>query len=949
MLKCMKKIGISALVIMSILINMISVSAENKAYTLSDGAMVLNGLGILSSTADDIMTSKLTRGEAAQIIYNIVKYGYEEKGNGFNNSAWKDDFFGELSQDLKTPPESTKSEFSDIHENNEYYNAITFVSSVGLMSKDENGSFNAENEVQYIDAVKILADLMNYSKLAQLYGGYPKGYEKLSSQFGLNFSVKYDDTITTDDFARMVYKCFDIKIANIEYTTGNMFKVTYDDDKTFLSELLGLNVVRGRLTDNGISSLIDESTIGEKNIAVDDKILGVKDGCEYIRNYLGYEIGCYYMNDKHDNSPIAVYAHPTSGNGTVSFSIEDFKSITKSEITYDGNNGREKKIKLEQGYKAVINGMAENSVSNSSFDFDYGTITIVENKSGKNDLILVEGYKSCFIQNVDKTNNIIYNKAAKDKTGSAIKLNDYDYITITDAEGNKRNTAELNANAVIDVARTKNSIKIIICSESTSITPISVDKDEMAINTEDLEYKVTKSFLNSYNTLTIKTGTLYNVYLNNNGQIAWLEEKGQSSWIAAYLSNSWLDESGSDCYIKVYTELGELTSYKLSEKTRIIDETDFESNYSPDKAYQKIKGKYGLIRIKEYDDTVKQIELPLSKASLAKSNDRLFKMYANDDVWTNGISFDKNAFWSSNSIILSIPSDKSNEKGYSIKKPSKVFTNTTKHNVEAYGIDKNSKASKYFITLASSKTELDENTPAFVISDITEAYDEDENEVYYSVKGLKTNENNITEIKISLKSGLMDGIKSPIQIQTDTYKLEKGDVIRYTVDGDGWVDYAELIFDANGTNPVFPTGIKGCLCGSDGKAPTDNSRVGNPYGVTFNGTIGSIQYTQNSGMRIMYGYVLHYKDDIITLTTQDVLNNGYDESEDESGNTYTESYVFNPVSVAYINYDEKTYAPYKANKNIIKDYMNYPSCSRALFLVNYGMVRVAVIMDGEAK
>ena len=94
---------------------------------------------------------------------------------------------------------------------------------------------------------------------------------------------------------------------------------------------------------------------------------------------------------------------------------------------------------------------------------------------------------------------------------------------------------------------------------------------------------------------------------------------------------------------------------------------------------------------------------------------------------------------------------------------------------------------------------------------------------------------------------------------------------------------------------------------------------------------------------------MNYKDDIITLTTQDVLNNGYDESEDESGNTYTESYVFNPVSVAYINYDEETYAPYKANKNIIKDYMNYPSCSRALFLVNYGMVKTAVIMDGEAK
>lgn len=934
------------------MVSALTINAEEAVYQLSSGAKVLSGLGIIENTADDIMMSNITRGDVAQILYNISKFGEKEKSD-FNESQWEDDFFGELSQDLKVPEEQKAAEFGDVQENNAYFEAVSYVTTTGLMSGAEEGRFNIDGEVTYIEAVKIILDMVGYSKIAEVYGGYPTGYKQILSNENIGIIKSYDELMTYDDFAKFLYACFDLQIPKLKISDGS-YEITYNENETFLSKKLGLNILKGRVTDNGITNLLSESVIGEDSIAIDDMVLNVGEDCEYIRTYLGYQVVCYYTNSEHEEAPVAVYAEKIKETENIVFNIEDFEELTKTNISYiKPETGKLVNTKLSQGYKMIVNGMAEDSYNNGTFDFDYGTITLTKSKSGNFDIIIVEGYNSCFVMNVDKTENIIYNKIADSKENNYYNLDDYEYVTVVNTEGVERSFAEIDENDVLDISENDNIIKIVITeNKQDEITVKNVDNEENEVSDGEKNYELSNSFTEGYASNNILVGKVYTVYLNNANQIVWAEvSSALSEWTAAYLIKSYLDDesaTGMDYCMKVYTENGAFDTYVLSEKVKLSDTEDISYNQPAEAIYERIKAYSGLIRIKLYEDKVKQIELPLESAENVKSDDRLFKMFQSDGIWTNGVSFGKNAFWNTDSVVMSVPADKNDVNKYAIQSVG-IFRNTTTHAVDAYGIDPKSKVSKYFVTSSSKATTFSETTPVMVVSKITQECD-DEGEIYYLINGLNSNGTNITSIKVPIDENIMENVKAPYRALNTVYDVEIGDVIRYTLDSDGFVSYMEIIFDANAENPLYPNEVKGWLCGSDGKAPTDTTRVANPYVVTHEGTLYYAQldgYGQNQGMRIIYGWVENYRDGVITINTQSPIG-GFDKTLENNGKSYSESYVYNPTSVTYVNYLGKTCTPINTNKSIIRDYENYASrCSRVLILTNYGSVKAAVFMDGE--
>lgn len=932
--------------------NMVSVMAAEEAesnYQLSTGAKVLYGLGLIESTADDIMTANITRGDIALILQKISKFG-EKEVNNFNENQWKDDFFGELSQDLKVPKEQKAAEFGDVQENNKYYDAVTYVTTFGLMDEVEKGNFNVDGEVTYIEAVKIVLDMLGYKKVAEVYGGYPAGYKQILADNNIRFSKEYDTLMTNDDFARFLYASFDMEIPKFRMVNGS-YEITYDKRETFLSKKLGLNIIKGRVTDNGVSSLLSQSDLGGDSIAIDDMVLNISENAEYIRSLLGYQVACYYTNSMHEDSAVVMYAEKIKEDDNITFDISEFEEISKTNISYL-LNGKVKNVKLSQGYNMIINSMAEDSYSRENFDFDYGTVTLSKNNSGEFDLVIIEGYNSAYVMNVNKTENIIYNRLSKNIDENSIDLDNYEYVSIVNYEGVERTFAEIDAGDILDISENDNIIKIVITeSKQGKVNVKTIDREENEISDGETKYKLTKSFFESYSSPEITIGKTYNVYFNNIGQICWIDISGAlSDWKGAYLIKAYEKEYGDGYCMKAYTEDGALNTFDLSQKVKFSDADDNYFYQEAEHINDKLKNYSGFVRIKLLDDKVRQIELPLDNASKAKTNDRLFKTFKSDKVWTNGVSFNDSAFWNSNSVVMSVPKNKGDLTKYSIQSVS-IFKNTTTHAVDAYGVDPKSKVSKYFITSSSQSTTFNENTPVMVVSKITQECN-DEDEIYYLINGLNSNANNITSIKVLESEDIMNNVKAPFRDLTDVYNVEAGDVIRYTLDSDGYVNYLEIIFDANAKNKLYSNEVNGWLCGSDGKKPTDSSRMGNPYVVTHTGELYGEQlggYGQNQGMRIIYGWVENYKDGVITVTTESPIG-GIDKELEAKGMSYSESYVFNPSSVTYVNYLGKTCTPMKTNNSVIRDYENYSSgCSRVLILTNYGSVKAAVFMDGEMK
>lgn len=947
--KTMKRIY-ALLVAVVISLNMLPAMAEGESeYQLSVGAKVLCGLGLLDSTADDVMLSSITRGDVAEYLYRIAVYGLEETDE-FNENLWKDDFFGELSQDLKVPKAEQAAGFGDVQENNDYYDAVNYVTVTGLMTPESDGSFNVDGEVSYIEAVKIIFDMLGYESVAKSNGGYPVGYKKLLAGEGIDIGKGYDEALTNDDFAKLLYACFDVQIPIIKLVNGS-YEISYDEDKTLLSDKLGLNIIKGRVTDNGISSLLDKSTIGKDSIAIDGMTMSVGEDASYICSFLGYRVACYYTNSKHDGAPCAVYAEKIKEDENITFEIKDFEALTKNSISYLTST-RVKNVKLEQGYSMIVNAMAEKSFSADCFDYDYGTVTIAKNQSGAYDLVIVEGYNSCYVMNVDKNESIIYNKLSKSINDNVIDLDDYENVSIVNYEGVERNFSEIKAGDILDISENDGIIKIVLTeNKKDEITITGIDTEEDEITDGEKTYEMAKSFKEGYASVTFLTGKSYTVWFNAAGQLVWAERTvGTGEWLGAYIVKVYENDENDGYCMKLYTEDGASGVYDFCDKVKLYDTEDNYSYGKADTVCTALAGYSGFSRIKLYDQMIKEVELPLESAAAAKSEDRLFKTYSADSHWTNGVSFNKNAFWNDKTVVISVPADKTDLNRYSISSVS-IFRNTTTHAFDAYGTDPKSKVSRYFLTSSSKTTTFGDYSPVMVVSKVTLGCDDD-GEVYHLISGLSSDGANITTVKVPEEDGIMDNVGMPYRAAEDKYSIESGDVIRYTLDSDGYVDYLEMIFDANAENKLYPSAAKGWLCGSDGKAPTDTTRIANPYTVTHEGEMYYDQpggYNQNQGMRIIYGWVENYRDGIITVTTQ-CPSGGLDKSLEADGTAYSESYVYNPASLVYVNYDGKTCTPTISTKSVIKDYEDYASqCSRILILTNYGSVRAAVVMDGEMK
>jgi len=936
---------ISIFVLLSLMLNMFTIVNAEEEYTLSDAATVLHGLGIVEDVSKDIMTSPITRGEVAYILYTIGHFGEEKKSDSVNINLWENEFFGELSQELKIPREQKAPEFNDVLESSYYYDAVNYVTRLNLM-RNELNNFNVDGDVTYIEAIEILLDFMGYKGIAENMGEFPDGYKQIALEKGLGISKEENEILTYDDFLQLLYKCFDVEIPQTNFDSSGNLALTFDDKDTFLSKILGLNIMKGRVTDNGITNLYSQSSI--RNIAIDGLELEVSDNCEYIRTFLGYQVACFYTNNEHDDAPVAMYAHKIKEQNNITFAIKDFEEITKTQISYEKNN-KIVNVKLNNGYHMIVNGMAESSYSNEHFDFDYGTVTVVKNSDGVYDLVLIEGYNSCYVMNVDKINNIIYNKIAKDNEDNAYFLDNYDYVSIVNSEGETKSFLEINTNKVIDISENDNIIKIVITDGvNEQITVRSIHTDEAIIHGDEQEYFVAKSFLNSYNPTKIELKTTYNAYFNNANQIIWLEKNANlSDWTAAYLIKTYYNDESDEYCVRVFTENGEHKDYVLYDKVKIYDTNGEEYRFTPEQAYEWMKNCTGLTRIKQYDEKVRQIEFPLENAKKAKSNDRLFKIYqTTEPMFTNGISFGAKSFWNSDTVVMSIPEDIKATEKYSLQSTG-IFKNTTTHKFESFGTDPRSMVSKYFTTSSSQTTTINEKTPVMVVSDIIEELYNDE--VCYAITGLLSNETNQKTIYVPYDSNIMNNIGTPYKELTQRYELEIGDIIRYTLDSDGYADYLEIIFDANAENPLYSYAKKGWILGSDGKAPTDNTRVANPYTISHGGNLDWAQdssgYSQNRGMRIIYGWVSNYRDGVITISTQSPRG-GFNEELEENGTSYSESYVYNKAKITYVTYDGKECIPMVMDQSAIKDYFNYGSnCSRALILTCYGDVRCAVFMD----
>lgn len=943
----------------------------------------VTGIGIMSGESDGtfLPEGKISRGEMAKIISDIYEYDSEDAPVQF-------DFFGNEIETLLTPEssEGIAEKYSDITPNHQYYSEIMLVTAYGVMIGTSDTTFEPERNLTVKEAIKVFVDLLGYRPRANLNGGYPSGYMKVASDLGLTVTGEDNEAVTRAKLAHL----FAVAMENVDLMMAdyNGQKVVYkaEEGNNLLSKFLHIDKITGIIVENSVTSLTGENTIGDDRIKIEadgvSYVLDLDEKCKYADDLIGRRVDCYYRNDSSNDPGKVVYCRVNKKNSEIVVKIENIENSEEFDgkvLEYLDENDKIKKVNILDGAYYIVNGKAVTNIPADMFEYDNGYVTLISSGASRTyDVVVITAYENWVINTIDYKEGYIYNKNAdkNDETDDEFLLVDDDInCRIIDENGEEIKLEDLKAGAAIDVSRSADNqvVRILVSYKTvTQYTINSIDKYDNIISNGIDKYKVSLSFENARAKQSYKISQQYTLYLNSFGDVVWIEA-GTSTWRMGYVySIKYLDDEDYTA-AKILVTDKTFKLYRLAEKVRYSDSKGNPTIKKDSMALaNELNFRDGVIRYKlNEEDLITDIEIALEKGMNNEAEDRLYTMAkasASDTGYVYSTQF--NTFgcqvFVKNGVtkLLSIPTEATNfDKYFFLEKSS--LTNSASYDFTAYGTNSRNPEAEFITISANSKTVLSDTTNPSVVTDIQTTIDE--------------NDQVVTEITVAAIDGTVSILYDTMENDCvhnalartcdqsdikprDVYTVEKGDIIRYTKDSSGYLNYIEMIFDANGeynnsvyfdTLPDVDTAYKhtkkGVLAGTVGYYSKTISNT-NPLGISSVKPVTSNLAKDFTGgaPRMFLGYVYDVYNGYMTYTNKDLYagKTGMNESR-----YITETRGINDLGpLGVVEYDGKNVIVRRGTASDVRSYRDYPNnFSRVLVITASTDRRSCFIINGSVK
>ncbi len=796
--------------------------AENELSVMEE---TLIGLGAADRETYN-SDSYLSRAEFASVIASFC--GLVPENRGYLKAV--ETSFGNDNKDELITSDSSRV-FDDVDSTMKEYDAINAMYASGYMRGITSNLFGPHYDMTAAEAIKVLVSMLGRDYFAKYEGGYPKGYMEVARSIKLTsgLSLGENDFVTYKDVFTLIYNAFNIRVYEMT-SVGADGEAEYTlSDKTFLEYCASIYTAEGNMTDNGITTYYAPSAV-DRNMAVIGGVTMYTDNAGYVSGYLGRELTAYYRQDKSGKNHL-IYAF---GEEADTFSPDDFISYSSSAIKYHDKNGRIVTAPLS-GANVIYNNTALDRYTEDTFRFLFGDITLVSTKGGsKYDIIIVNDYMTGKVNKIDKAGKKVYSDTLY-KGMNTIKTLDLEEkdgktVIITDSRGNIVDFDAVNVGDVIGVAKNADGsyINIRVCSASVpnfEVSDYSVS-DVLTVSDGKSEYTL-KGAGRLSETVVIKPGELYDLYLDTDGNLVYIEALLDSTNLkkAILTDVGHVSDGLDDIYaVKLYTQDGELSVYEMEEKV-IINHSSLKS----DKAISEIKnavGKAVLYRVDNEKATLKAIVTPLELG--ANDSDKRgwyavvphirlsaeegeseadFKNYLNTTAIGNKFVFESNGNMLDKSLrynekiatLFAVPATKGEydmEKRFYVNK---LMMETNKgYWLNAYDTESDAIAPEVIVFSAgggaASGDKVSERK-AFVISKVVNTLNSDE-EQSKAFKGflLDADVGSVSEITVTLSTDA-EFVDRENKVGAPRVELEAGDIIRYGTNSAGEISSLFVAYD----------------------------------------------------------------------------------------------------------------------------------------------------------
>ncbi len=568
--------------------------------------------------------------------------------------------------------------FVDVDKNSEYYNAIAYMKSYGIMNGIDAERFSPLRTITYNEALKTVLCLLGYGDRAEVKGGYPNGYVNIGLSLGFKVGT---GELTAYEAAKMLEQAaFKVRLMTvIGYKTNELVTILgTEGDTTVLNQYHNIYRAKGTVTDNGFSQIYTDSSINQDDMMV--KIDGeafIFDGDRSIRKALNSKIEYYYKDDKGIKTLLWwEYANNTREELVVYAEnlLNENGDFTRTNLVYEVN-GKKKTATISPSAAFIYNEVDSSaSFTVEDLKLTEGWLTLIDD-NGDNvyDIVFADVYENYFVNGISNNGEIF-----SDRFNRSLDTSKFETVEVYSPEGNDITvdpSAKIDqvklvyysdrsagspadavaVNNVISVFKSKTDgngegryLKIILSQAAVTDTLNAIEKDEEATvyTVGANEYKVNNFLISKigvdHSLAEIKQGERYRFYLDYRGEIAYFDAMSQINQYA-YLLAAGKESTGmsKQAEIKAVLETGEIAILPLADEVYLdgvkTGELDVVENANIQAANQ-------LIRMKmNSKGEVKEIE---TSTSVCRTS--LFNAVGYDPTDFNMVFANANAYYYNN-------------------------------------------------------------------------------------------------------------------------------------------------------------------------------------------------------------------------------------------------------------------------------------------------------------
>lgn len=816
-MKSIKRL-LAAILCVSLALGCVLVQAEETASESAYGTDVLgliNALGIADYEVLNL-SETLSRGEFYEMLCKTLAYP-ETKDNTVV--------------------------FSDLKPGEQYEGYAKTLYKLGYVSPLRDGKVRAGDNISKNEAVSLIVKGLGYSPKAEAFGGYPVGYLTVAGELKIISDIDGSAEFTKGMAVEILGNALecDLMVESVS-ADGTKREHKVEKDTNLLNTVFGLEITEGIVDGVDISRVYGKNDVKPFHMEIEGKELNSED-VENPTSYLGYYVKVYHKEVRTYGDKI-IYIEKTDDNEEINLDIEDVKNVYDTKVEVYVNEGKKvKDYRINKGISLIYNGVStKEAFTYKLISGKNGSVKLVDNTGdGVFDIVFVDVYENYIVSHVDLPNRTIYNKYDNTDKMCVNYMSDDPYVLAYDETGAEINPASVKSGDMISVYRSMPDayqafVRMYVSKrEVTGIIESIEDEDEITI--DGVVYKVTAECLARHAEL-IKVGSAIKAILDIRGYIGEIAILEDTDYTYGFLVAAGTESGlGGKTRFVLYNGEEELVDvygasniridgirYKNGDNTmlenlRLAAKHMFPLNSEEDFMCSVVRymlnseGNVSSIDTIMYDDKTVAV-----RESAHNASNCLFGMKLENTLFrrlgTHLILGEKNPV-STATMVMGYPDVESNRgiafetSEYNLHKMTDIYSDGSSIDGWVFYTDANQVISTFLAakTTGSSASAIESHMMFSVVDRITTALDK---KYGTEIECLNVYANNkIT--KIPVKSGFtfsadnfpVDGTEYDVSNLPLSF-LKQGDIIRYTVDGNGYLKAVSLHYRPT-TNDVGTT------------------------------------------------------------------------------------------------------------------------------------------------